>query len=51
LWAGGYWLIPLIVPVIGAVVGIYVYDWLVTANLPKPEPVGRVKTQGAAADD
>jgi glycerol uptake facilitator protein len=51
LWDGGYWLIPLIVPVIGGVVGIYVYDWLVTANLPKPEPVGRVKTQGAAADD
>jgi glycerol uptake facilitator protein len=51
LWTGGYWLIPLIVPVIGAVVGIYVYDWLVSANLPKPEPVGRVKTQGAAADD
>jgi glycerol uptake facilitator protein len=49
LWAGGYWLIPLIVPVIGGIVGIYVYDWLVAANLPKPEPVGRVKT--AAADD
>jgi glycerol uptake facilitator protein len=51
LWAGGYWLIPLIVPVVGAVVGIYVYDWLVTANLPKPEPVGRTKAQSAAADD
>ena len=51
LWAGGYWLIPLIVPVIGAVVGIYVYDWLVDANLPKPEPVGRVNTQNAGADD
>jgi glycerol uptake facilitator protein len=51
LWAGGYWLIPLIVPVIGAVVGIYIYDWLVTANLPKAEPVGRTKSQAAAADD
>jgi glycerol uptake facilitator protein len=51
LWAGGYWLIPIIMPVVGAVVGIYVYDWLVAANLPKPEPVGRVKTQNAAADD
>jgi glycerol uptake facilitator protein len=51
LWDGGYWLIPLIVPVIGAVVGIYVYDWLVTANLPKQEPVGRTKAQSAAADD
>jgi glycerol uptake facilitator protein len=51
LWDAGYWLVPLIVPVIGGVVGVYVYDWLVAANLPKPEPVGRVKTQGAAADD
>lgn len=51
LWAGGYWLIPLIVPVIGGIVGIYVYDWLVAANLPKAEPVGRTKTQSAAADD
>jgi glycerol uptake facilitator protein len=51
LWAGGYWLIPLIVPVIGGVLGTYVYDWLVDANLPKVEPVGRTKTQNAAADD
>ena len=51
LWAGGYWLIPLIVPIVGGVLGVYVYDWLVDANLPKPEPVGRVKTQNAAADD
>ena len=35
LWSGGYWLIPLIVPVIGGVLGTYVYDWLVTANLAK----------------
>jgi len=35
LWDGGYWLIPLIVPVIGGVLGIYVYDWLVSANLAK----------------
>jgi len=52
LWDGGYWLIPLIVPVIGAIVGIFVYDWLVAANLPKPQPVGRTKVgQAAAADD
>ena len=51
LWDAGYWLIPLIVPVIGGIVGIYVYDWLVDANLPKTEPVGRVKPQKAAADD
>jgi glycerol uptake facilitator protein len=35
LWGGGYWLIPLIVPVIGAVIGTYMYDMLVTANLAK----------------
>jgi glycerol uptake facilitator protein len=35
LWDGGYWLIPLIVPVIGGVIGIYMYDWLVSANLAK----------------
>jgi glycerol uptake facilitator protein len=51
LWDGGYWLIPLIVPVIGGIVGVYVYDWLVAANLPKAEPVGRVQTGKAAADD
>jgi glycerol uptake facilitator protein len=51
LWDAGYWLIPLIVPVLGGLLGVYVYDWLVDANLPKKEPVGRVKTQGAAADD
>ena len=51
LWDAGYWLIPLIVPVIGGVVGIYVYDWLVAANLPKTEPVGRTKAERAAADD
>ena len=50
LWAGGYWLIPLIAPVVGGVIGIYVYDALVAANLPRPEPVG-AKAQGAAADD
>jgi hypothetical protein len=43
LWAGGYWWIPLIIPVIGGVLGTYVYDWLVDANLPKVEPVGRTK--------
>jgi glycerol uptake facilitator protein len=51
LWDAGYWLIPLIVPVLGGLLGVYVYDWLVDANLPKKEPVGRVKTQNAAADD
>ena len=35
LWAGGYWLIPLIVPVVGGVLGAYVYDWFVSAQLAK----------------
>jgi glycerol uptake facilitator protein len=43
LWADGYWWIPVIIPVIGAVIGAYVYDWLVSANLPRVEPVGRTK--------
>jgi glycerol uptake facilitator protein len=34
LWADGYWWIPLIIPLIGGIVGVYVYDWLVAANLP-----------------
>ncbi len=54
LWSSGYWWIPLIIPVVGGVLGTYVYDWLVDANLPKAEPVGRVKTEKAkspASDD
>jgi glycerol uptake facilitator protein len=35
LFADGYWLIPVIAPIIGAVIGIYLYDMLVSANLPK----------------
>lgn len=35
LWDGGYWIIPIIAPLIGAALGIYVYDWFVTPNLPK----------------
>lgn len=34
LWDGGYWLIPLIAPIIGAAIGIYAYDMFVTPNLP-----------------
>ncbi len=49
LWSSGYWWIPLIVPVIGGVLGTYIYDWLVDANLPKAEPVGRVKTAAEGA--
>jgi glycerol uptake facilitator protein len=35
LWSGGYWLIPLIVPLIGGVIGVFTYDWFVTNFLPK----------------
>lgn len=35
LWAGGYWIIPLIAPLIGGVLGTYLYDLLVTNYLPK----------------
>jgi glycerol uptake facilitator protein len=34
LWDGGYWLIPIIAPLIGAAIGIFFYDWFVTPNLP-----------------
>ena len=40
-----YWLIPIVGPILGGVIGIFVYDWLIDANLPRPEPVGRVKTE------
>ena len=35
LWDGGYWLVPLLAPIVGGIIGIYLYDWLVDANLPK----------------
>lgn len=36
LFDGIYWLIaPVIMPVIGAVLGAFTYDWFVTANLPE----------------
>jgi len=35
LWTGAYWLIaPVIAPLIGGALGVYVYDFLVTPNLP-----------------
>ena len=51
LFDTSYWLIPIFAPIVGAVIGIFIYDWLVDANLPKVEPVGRVKSEGAAADE
>jgi glycerol uptake facilitator protein len=35
LFSSAYFLIPLIVPVIGGVVGAYTYDWFVTRGLPE----------------
>jgi len=35
LWASNYWIIPIVAPLIGAVIGIFCYDWFVTPNLPK----------------
>jgi len=35
LFSGGYWIIPLIAPLVGGVLGIYLYDLLVTNYLPK----------------
>ena len=35
LFADGYWWIPVVAPIIGALIGIYLYDWFVTAYLPK----------------
>jgi glycerol uptake facilitator protein len=48
LFDTSYWLIPIIFPIIGAVIGIFMYDWLVSANLAKPEPAAQAS---AAADD
>lgn len=35
LFANGYWWIPIVAPIIGGVVGIYLYDLLVTNSLEK----------------
>ena len=35
LFSDLYWLIPLLAPIVGGVVGIFTYDWFVTPNLPK----------------
>jgi len=55
-WFDNYWWIPIVGPLIGGVVGIYVYDFLVGAVLTaraekqdraEPEPeVGRVEVEG-----
>ena len=35
LFADGYWWIPVVAPIVGAVIGIYLYDLVVTNYLPK----------------
>jgi len=35
LWSNGYWWIPIVGPIVGAIVGVFCYDWFVTACLPK----------------
>jgi len=35
LFDNGYWWIPVVAPIVGAVIGIYIYDWFVTNLLPQ----------------
>jgi glycerol uptake facilitator protein len=35
LFADGYWWIPIVAPIVGGIIGIYLYDMIVSANLPK----------------
>jgi glycerol uptake facilitator protein len=36
LFTGLYWLVaPIIGPIVGGIIGVYTYDWFVTAQLPK----------------
>lgn len=35
LFVGSYWLIPIFAPIVGGVIGIFLYDWFVSANLAK----------------
>lgn len=35
LFDTSYWLIPIFAPIVGAVIGIFLYDWFVSGNLAK----------------
>lgn len=35
MFTGFYWLIPIIAPILGGIIGAYTYDWFVTSYLPK----------------
>lgn len=35
LFDGLYWLVPLLAPIVGGLLGVYTYDWFVTNYLPK----------------
>ena len=48
LFDTSYWLIPIIAPIVGGVIGIFIYDWLVSTNLAKAESAAQAS---AAADD
>jgi glycerol uptake facilitator protein len=37
LFSDGYWLIPLIAPIIGGAIAVYLYDFFVTHYLPQPQ--------------
>jgi glycerol uptake facilitator protein len=34
LFADGYWWIPIVAPILGGAIGVYLYDWFVTNYLP-----------------
>ncbi len=37
LFSTGYWWIPIVGPIVGGAIGVFLYDWFVTAMLPKKE--------------
>jgi len=45
LFSSCYWWIPIVGPIVGGILGIFLYDWLVDTFLPKAQTVGRTKTE------